>query len=154
MIIDSLANAADYASLSPLFAKGFEYLRNFDPATPDGKYEIDGGQVYAAVQRYTTAPEDQKAWEAHRVYADIQYIVSGREKILYAPVTELQSAVSVPYNDVKDVEKYADCVKNAVSTVIAAGSFGIYLPQDGHKPGCFVDGPEPVVKVVIKVRVR
>jgi biofilm protein TabA len=152
MIIDSLANAASYANLSPLFAAGFEYLRQFDPNTPDGKYEIDGKKLFASVQRYTTAPEDQKAWEAHRVYADIQYMVAGREKIFYTPVGNL--TVSVPYNDAKDVEKYANDLKGAAAgVVLSAGEFGIYLPQDGHKPGCFVDAPEPIVKVVVKVQV-
>lgn len=154
MIIDSLANSATYATLSPLFAKAFDYLRNFDPATPDGKYEIDGKRLYANVQRYETAPEETKAWEAHRIYADIQYIVSGREKIFYTPVANLAGAVSVPYNYVKDVEKYADGVQGAEPNVIPGGSFGIYFPQDGHKPGCFVDAPEPIVKVVIKVLVK
>ena len=153
MILDSLARCAEYIALHPLFPAAFDYLKAFDPNTPDGKYEIDGKRLYAMVQRYTTAPEEAKAWEAHQVYGDIQFIVSGREKILYAPVGELQSAA--PYNEVKDVEKYTnEGVKNVTAAVIPAGFFGIYLPQDGHKPGCMVDGPEPIVKVVIKFKVR
>jgi biofilm protein TabA len=154
MIIDSLANADTYKGLGPLFAAAFDYLRKFDPATPNGKYEIDGKRLFANVQRYDTAPEAEKAWEAHRIYADIQYIVSGREKILYTPVANLAAFVSAPYNYVKDVEKYTDGVKDPVANVITGGSFGIYFPQDGHKPGSFVDGPEPVVKVVLKVLVK
>ena len=153
MILDSLAHAATYAPLHPLFPAAFDYLKNFDPATPDGKYEIDGTRLYASVQRYDTAPEDTKSWEAHRVYGDIQYIVSGREKIFYAPVGELIS--SIPYNDAKDVEKYtAENAQNIAPHILPAGYFGVYLPQDGHKPGCAVDVPEPVVKVVIKVRLQ
>ena len=151
MILDSLAHASDYLALHPLFPAAFAYLRTFDPNTPDGKYELDGKRLYAAVQRYETAPEAEKAWESHRVYADIQFIVSGREKILYAPVEELQPGT--PYNEAKDVEKYSgETVKNAAFTILPAGSFAVYLPQDGHKPGCMVDSPEPVVKVVIKVQ--
>ena len=153
MILDSLAHCADYTSMHPLFPAAFDYLKQFDPNTPDGKYEIDGKRLYAVVQRYDTAPEETKAWEAHRVYADIQYIVAGREKIIYAPVEELQSTTG--YNDVKDVEKYdGSGVKYPVATVIPAGFFGIYLPQDGHRPGIMVDAPEPIVKVVIKLRIK
>ena len=152
MILDSLAHSAQYLSLHPLFPAAFDYLKAFDPSTPDGKYEIDGKRLYAMVQRYETAPEAAKAWEAHRVYADIQYIAAGREKILYAPVEELQSAA--PYNEAKDVEKYTnEGVRNVSASVIPAGFFGIYLPQDGHKPGIMVgQGGEPIVKVVIKVQ--
>ena len=153
MILDSLTHCADYVTLHPLFPAAFEYLKKFDPNTPDGKYEINGKRLYAAVQRYDTAPEETKTWEAHRVYADIQFIVAGREKILYAPVEELQSAT--PYNDARDVEKYnGETVKNVAVTIIPAGFFAVYLPQDGHKPGCMVDHPEPIVKVVIKVQLK
>jgi YhcH/YjgK/YiaL family protein len=153
MIQDRLDHSDTYAALHPLFPKAFEYLKNFDLNTPDGKYEIAGNDLYAAVQRYETAPEETKAWETHQVYADIQFIASGREKILYTPVEEFQP--TTPYNPDKDVQKYDGTgVKNVTAMVIPAGSFAVYLPQDGHKPGCQVtDTPEPVVKVVLKVRV-
>lgn len=153
MILDSLAHCSDYTSLHPLFSVAFDYLQRFDPSTPDGKYELDGKRLYAQVQRYDTAPEETKRWESHRVYADIQFVVSGREQMLYAPVEGLRS--SIPYNEVKDVEKYHDeCVENATPLIVPPGSFCVFLPQDGHKPGCMVDHPESVVKVVIKVRMR
>ena len=153
MILDSLTHCADYVSLHPLFPAAFDYLKNFDPNTPDGKYEIEGKCLYALVQRYQTAPEETKAWETHRIYADIQYIVSGREAITYAPAGELDS--TTPYNDVKDVEKYSGAnVKTASTAIIPGGHFGIYLPQDGHRPGCMIGQPEPVVKVVIKVQLK
>lgn len=154
MIQDSLEFSGAYAPLHPLFPAAFEYLKTFDPATPDGKYEIDGKRLHASVQRYETAPEAAKAWEAHRVYADIQFIVSGREKVLYAPAGEFRPAT--PYNPEKDVQKFDGTgVRHVSSTVIPAGSFAVYFPQDGHKPGCQAgDTPEPVVKVVLKVRLR
>ena len=153
MILDSLAHCADYFSLHPLFSKAFDYLQRFDPATPDGKYELEGDRLFAAVQRYETAPEASKVWETHRVYADIQCVFAGRERIYYAPAEELRA--KIPYNEAKDIEKFdADCVKHAVPMVISAGNFCVFLPQDGHQPGCMVDQPESVLKVVIKVRLR
>jgi len=153
MILDSLAHCADYTSLHPLFPAAFEYLKGFDPGTPEGKYEIDGTRLYAVVQHYDTAPEETKSWESHQVYADIQFIVSGREKNIYAPVGELQS--TGPYNEAKDVEKYSnEGVKNPATLLLPAGYFAVYFPQDGHKPSCMADQPEPIVKVVIKVRLK
>jgi len=153
MILDSLSHCSDYTALHPLFSPAFDYLKGFDPATPDGKYELEGKRLYAQVQRYDTAPEETRKWEAHRVYADIQFIVSGRERMLYTPVEGLSS--SAPYNEVKDVEKYGDdCVENITPVLVSPGSFCIFMPQDGHKPGCMADQPEPVVKVVIKVRIQ
>ncbi|MEI8233162.1 MAG: YhcH/YjgK/YiaL family protein [Verrucomicrobiota bacterium] len=153
MVLDSLTHCGSYLALHPLFPAAFAYLKAFDPATPDGKYPIEGDRLYAAVQRYTTAPEETKAWETHQVYADIQYIVSGQEKIFYAPAESLPAGA--PYNEAKDVQKYGTgTLPNALATVLSAGQFAIYLPQDGHKPGCLVGQPEAIVKVVLKIRLH
>ena len=153
MILDTLNHAGNYTALHPLFPAAFDYLRQFDPNTLDGKYEIDGDRLYAVVQRYETAPDEARIWEAHRVYADIQFMVSGRERMIHAPVEELRTGA--PYNEAKDVRKYDDeHVRNATSVIVGGGSFCVFLPQDGHKPGCMVDRPEAVVKVVIKVKLK
>jgi len=153
MILDTLANCADCTAMHSLLPTAFDYLRRFDPCTPDGKYPIDGDRLYAVVQRYETAPEETRTWETHRVYADIQLIVSGQERMIYAPAGNLHAGT--PYNEAKDVQKYGEgAVKDASPLVVGAGSFCIFLPQDGHKPGCMVEKPEPVLKVVVKLRLK
>ena len=153
MIFDSLNHSAAYVAVHPLFPAAFEYLSKFDAATPDGKYELDGTRLYAAVQRYDTAPKANKKWEAHRVYADIQFIAAGTEQIFWAPAPGLQT--SVPYNEVKDVEFFApDSVRNEASLIVPAGFFAVFLPQDAHQPGCVIGSPESVMKVVMKVRLN
>ena len=151
MILDTLAHSADYTALHPLFPAAFEYLHRFDASTPDGKYPIDGDNLYAVVQRYETAADRTRLWESHRVYADIQFIVSGTERIVWAPAENLTPGA--PYNEAKDVQKFEEApVKDATPLIVPAGSFCVFLPQDGHKPGCTVACPEAVVKVVLKVR--
>ena len=151
MIIDTLANAHRYTALHPLFAAAFEYLKNFDPATPDGKHELNGDRLFAAVQRYDTAPASDKAWESHRVYADIQFVASGREKMLWAPVGELTPKDG--YNAERDMEKYAEAPpRHCAANLVSEDLFTIYFPEDGHKPAVMVDGPEPVTKVIMKIR--
>jgi len=152
MIFDTLTHSTPYAALSPLFAAGLEYLQAFDPHTPDGKYPIVGDDLFAVVQRYDSAPTETKAWEAHRIYADIQYIVSGHEKMLYAPLADLGEGL--PYVEAKDVQKWPEHpVPSATSIIVGPGQFTIFYPQDAHKPGCQLDAPEAIVKVVLKVRV-
>ena len=89
MIVDALANAGRYRPLHPRLAAAFDYLAAFDPAKPDGKYPIDGDAVYALVQSYATRPAAEKKWESHRRYLDVQYVVSGRERITVAPIGAL-----------------------------------------------------------------
>jgi len=37
--------------------------------------------------------------------------------------------------------------------ILGNGYFAIFFPQDGHMPQLCVENPEPVKKVVIKVRI-
>lgn len=149
MILDSLANAALYRALGARIAAGLDYLAGFDPSTPDGKVELDGTDLYAAVQSYDTAPGAEKKWESHRRYLDIQYVASGTERILHAPTGLL--APRTEYNDQKDVLFYED-PDAASSLLLRPGDFVVFWPGDAHKPGLMAGAREAVKKVVVKVR--
>ncbi len=149
MIVDALTNADLYRSVHPRLAAAFDYLRAFDPATPDGRHAIDEDRVYAQVQTYATKPAAEKKWESHRRYADIQYIVAGREVITYAHVSQLDGGT--PYNEAKDVVNYAGPTGGASTLRLEAGQWAIFFPDDGHQPGVAVEGSEEVRKVVMKV---
>lgn len=150
MIVDTLENAAQYEPISPLIAAGLAYLAAFDPSLEDGKYEIAGQQIVAVVQSYDTSPATDKRFEAHREHIDIQFIVSGRERILHADTAGL--AVDTEYNEAKDVQFFRDPEASS-SLLLTPGSFAIFFPHDAHKPGCMAGGRDPVRKVVVKVAV-
>ena len=38
-----------YKGLSENMAKGIDFLMNFDASQPEGKYEVDGNNVYAII---------------------------------------------------------------------------------------------------------
>lgn len=150
MIVDTLENAAQYEPISPLIAAGLAYLAAFDPSLEDGKYEIAGQQIVAVVQSYDTSPATDKRFEAHREHIDIQFIVSGRERILHADTAGL--AVDTEYNEAKDVQFFRDPEASS-SLLLTPGSFAMFFPHDAHKPGCMAGGRDPVRKVVVKVAV-
>ena len=150
MILDSLTRAAAYRSLGPRLAAGLDYLAGFDLDTPVGRHLIDGEDLFAMVQEYDTAPSTEKRFESHLRYIDIQYLVSGRERMLHAPSDSLQ--VDVPYRDEKDVAFYLDPEASS-SLLVLPGHFAIFFPADGHKPGLMAGGRDAVRKVVVKVRV-
>src|SRR5262245_49167940 len=101
MILDTLENWHLYRSLGRRFELGFSALRDGIGQKPDGKYELDGQNVFAIVQRYQTRPKEKCAWEAHRKYADVQFVLSGAERMGWAPISGL--TVRDPYNAEKDV---------------------------------------------------
>lgn len=150
MILDTLSDGHLYRSLDARIAAGLEYLAALDPALDTGRYELDGDRLYAVVQQYDTAPATDRRFESHRLYIDIQYIVTGRERILHAPASGLE--VETPYLEAKDVAFYRDPVAST-SLLLLPGDFAIFFRNDGHKPGCMAGGREAVKKVVVKVKV-
>jgi biofilm protein TabA len=149
MIHDSLRNSQLYEQLGRGFAAAFEYAYTFDQGTPDGRHEIDGEDVFALVQTYDTAPGVEKRFESHRQYVDVQFLASGRERILYTDSRELE--VDTPYDEETDVVFYED-PEFSSSILLRTGEFVILYPQDAHKPGCMAGGREAVKKVVVKIR--
>ncbi len=151
MILDNLTQWRRYAALSPRFERAFAFLQRVDDTTPVGRQEIDGDNVYALVQKYTTKPAANGQFEAHRKYIDVQYVQAGRETILWAPLASL-TQVNMPYDEQQDAALFAQ-VPTATLLRLSAGQFTILFPEDGHVPCCVWDQPCEVHKVVVKVRV-
>ncbi len=150
MIHDLLAHSTVYESLHPHFPAAFQWLKNFDPSTPDGKYEIAGTDCVAGVQRYTTKASAEKKWEAHQIYGDIQVVYLGEETCGHTDVSRLQS--SEPYSASKDVEKFAVPTFPTTQLHLRCGYFTVFYPQDAHQPGVAFAQPTEVLKVVIKFK--
>ena len=151
MILDTLPMWRHYASLNPRFAAGFAFLEKVQPDAAIGRHEIDGDSVFALVQRYQTRPVAGMQLEAHRRYVDIQYVVSGREVIHWAPLAALTQVTS-PYDPVKEAGLFA-LTTEMVPVPLQAGHFAILFPEDAHAPCCAWGDPSDVVKVVVKVAV-
>jgi len=150
MIIDTLSEASSSRLLGSGFSAGLDWLTTFSDELPDGRYPIRGDEVYALVQSYATVPSSEKKYESHRIYADIQFVAAGVETIHYAPTAALTSVTD--YDPGKDFQLYAD-PSDSTPLHLPPGSFAIFLPHDGHKPGCLSGSSCRVKKVVVKVRV-
>ena len=101
MILDTLENSARYESLNSRFTKAFAYLRTGDGTQPLGRFDLDGDHCFALVQTYETKPMEKAKFEAHRKYIDVQFIYSGRETILWAPLAAMQEE-TMAYNEEKE----------------------------------------------------
>lgn len=150
MIADHLAQCSRYTLLSPRFTPAFEFLKQLDAGRPPGRYELDAGNCFALVQSYTTKPLQDAKFEAHKKFIDIQFILAGRETLLWSPLLELTETLQ-PYQAENDMAFFA--VPPQVTTItLRAGEFAIFFPADGHAPGIDCGAPAEVRKVVVKVR--
>ncbi|MCA1963584.1 MAG: YhcH/YjgK/YiaL family protein [Prosthecobacter sp.] len=152
MILATLAQADRYARLHPGFARAFDFLRRVDGTQALGRHELDGERAFALVQTYTTKPQADALFEAHRKYIDVQFIHSGRETILWAPLASL-SEPTMSYDESKDAALWK-LTADSTPLHVSAGHFCILYPEDAHAPCVQWDAPAEVFKVVVKVAVE
>jgi len=152
MIVDKIENAHLYSNLFPNLARALEVSKNTDLSEKaDGRYDIDGDNLFYFVQRYTTKPIEQGKLETHQDYIDIQFVASGEELLGYAPLDDLE--VTEPYNPEKDVAFYKTPA-NLTPVNLSAGMFCVLYPADAHMPGCQLNQPAQVLKAVVKVKIN
>jgi biofilm protein TabA len=150
MIVDKLANWRRYKALAEL-RSAFEFLEGqTEVCLAGGRVAIEGDQVFALIQSYTTKSLAESRFESHQRYADIHFISRGAEMLGYAPVDTL--AVETPYDAEKDLAFHPK-PEQFTQALLPAGYFAVCYPEDGHMPGCAVDTPEQVTKIVVKIKV-
>ena len=149
MIIDTIENLSNYASLNPLFADVVAFLNANDLQTMEpGKYPIKDKDLFLNLQVAKQRTKETAFLETHIEMIDIQIPVSAGETFGYTPLCDLPA---FEYNAEKDITKYGDTQPQTFVTV-QPGQFAIFFPQDGHMP-CITDAPE-IKKAIFKVKVQ
>lgn len=148
MILDKIENCNKYFTLGAGFQNGFKYLQETDMTNlADGRYDIEGDNVFVLISSYDTKKPEEKKPEAHRKYADIQYVIRGSEKIGYAHLEDQK--ITKDYDIEYDIVFYDEV---SFYIKLDEGKFAVFLPDDIHMPGS-VDGEVmQVKKAVVKVR--
>lgn len=152
MIYDSAENVEAYGHLAVPLPEAVRFARTFDPARPDGRYPIDGEDVFAIVQSLATSPDGERPFEAHRRYVDVQMVLEGAERHDVVLLDGLALEPLADYDRQKDVQFFPE-PKEYSSLVLTPGRFVLYGPGDGHRPGGSVDAPRTIRKVCVKIRI-
>ena len=136
---------ATLKSISPLIfnlIKKEEYL-NYDT----GEYLLSSG-IKMKVSSYFTDYRENRRFESHRRYIDIQLMVRGTE-LCFVESIDLLSPIS-DYDEANDIIFYKD--NNADQKfVLSDGSFLIFNSEDAHMPCICLNKPTNVKKIVFKV---
>lgn len=150
MVFTKISNISAYASLHPRFKPAFEALKKYaSPDTPDGRYEIDGDNLFVNVNSYRTASKDE-LYEQHHKYIDIQYIAAGKETI---KAINLDGALLAdPYKEERECAFYKPGKGTAIFEM-TDGDALILFPDDPHCPGLVYGEETNVKKIIVKVKV-
>ena len=150
MILGTLNHIDTYKTLSPDIYAGLQFLQNAQPEIELGTYTISDN-VKAIVSEYETVADFTRGYEAHKHVIDIQYPVIGLERVKRSPIDGMN--VNIPYDEAKDRTFFKDPSPRGTQVDIGEGIFAIMFPEDGHGPQHFIDKPQLIKKITIKIAI-
>ena len=145
MIVDRIEEQERYYPLHPDMELAFAFLAEAPDLEP-GRYELEDG-LFATVSEGDTRQMDTVVMEAHKNYIDLQYCISGGERMSWAHIQELNPSTADPEHD-----NYF-YTGNSTSVSIRPGMFYVMFPSDGHKAACHHEFQKHYRKVVVKILV-
>ena len=151
MIIDKLTTKEVKTDFLPkTIMKILELLKkiNFNELE-NKKYEIVKDEIFLVINEYQTKKPEEKKAEQHKIYIDIQYIISGKENIGMGYENE-ENEILDNYDLNKDRISFKK-VKNETLFPLKEDSYIIIFPNEIHRPELHLEGEQKVKKAVIKI---
>jgi len=127
MILDKITNFSRYAMFFPEIAGLIENSKMLPSSI--GRHPINENS-YLLISEYEGTSPDQVQFECHRRYIDVQLLIQGCEKLVYADVTKLET--KQPYESLTDCELLEG---EGETITLKAGHFVVFFPGEAHKPG-------------------
>lgn len=151
MIYDRFENLHLYCRPGERLHLALVYARDVARTISDGRIDIDGDRLYASVATYESGPPEERRFEAHRKYIDVQVLLDGEEAIDVS--LERNLSVLEAYNAERDV-MFLQPPPQFASLPMRPGFFAVFYPHDIHRPGCHLKEKRRVRKIVMKVVVE
>ena len=147
MIFDKLERLSVYFDSVPYLREICEELSGKDFSSIEiGTYYTEKSHVKYMVQSYET--QECKKPEVHKKYADLQLVISGKERFDFASVSPLPES----FKEVDDIGFYADDLSS--SLVLGEGEAVIVFPYEPHTPGLTADTAAVMKKIVAKIPIE
>lgn len=149
MIIDNIKNLEKYEKVHEQIKNVINFLENFDKKDfKPGRIDINKN-LFASLQSYQTLKAEEKEFEVHKDYIDLQYIVKSSERIDFA--------TKDTYGKAYEIDKEGDFfltndIKNHSQLFLNEEDFAIFFPGEFHKPGCSLENDRDMQKIVFKIK--
>ena len=149
MIFSSIKNGDTFESYPQAIQTALDYLKSHDfTAMEPGVYEIQGKEIYAEVFDAVTVEADTKKAESHEKFLDVQFLVSGRERLGFTKNTgNYKVAEHIKERDLI----FYESVEAEGWIESRPGCFCVFFPSDIHRPECISGESAKLRKVVVKV---
>ncbi|HGI7019572.1 TPA: YhcH/YjgK/YiaL family protein [Klebsiella aerogenes] len=147
MIIGNIHHLQSW--LPDALRQAIEHVKaHVNEATPLGKHDIDGNNLFYLISEDSTEPQAERRAEYHARYLDIQIVLRGQEGMTFStlPAGEPQTDWLAD----KDIVFLAEGAQEK-TVILNEGDFVVFYPGEVHKPLCAVGAPAKVRKAVVKV---
>ena len=123
-----------------------------------GSYDVGYNDIKMNVGKYFTKSENEKFWESHKKYLDVQIMIDGSERVAINDIRNMREKSFDSKRDlvILDGDKMFD-------VIIENGDVLVFFPNDVHKPELDILDSENeeecenkkkiVTKVVFKIKI-
>lgn len=150
MIFGNIHQPQTYNYLPSILKQAVTYFKQTNMLDiPVGRYELEKNLLYVNVMEFDTGLAEQKQAEVHKEYIDIQFLISGEERIFFG-LENSKNMTSKEYDVINDYYLVSS-ISSESELLLLPGMFAIFLPEQPHKPGCCIDNSMPLKKAVMKM---
>lgn len=135
--------------LAESLREAIEYVKDHvTEATPLGKHDIDGNNLFYLISEDSTEPLTDRRAEYHARYLDIQIVLKGQEGMTFSALPA--GTPDIDWLADKDIAFLAAGGQEK-TVILNEGDFVVFYPGEVHKPLCAVGAPAKVRKAVVKM---
>lgn len=95
----------------------------------NGSYDVGYNRIKMNVGKYFTKKENDKFWESHKRYLDVQIMIDGSERVAFNDIRNMEEKSFDPERDLVILEG-----NKLFDIVIENGDVLVFFPNDVHKP--------------------
>lgn len=150
MIFGNIKNIELYEKMGEEIKKCLNYIKNNDIShLSKGIHEIEGKDFFVNIVEYDLQNDEDRFWEAHRIYLDVHFMIYGSERI---KLNFLDNADIKQYDENNDFVSFQESNEFNSYVDLKDGDFLICYPTDVHKTALKIDHDEYVKKAIFKIK--
>jgi len=159
MIITNVNNEIQNKSLAKDIRFCIEFAKKNENkilSLVNGSYDVGYNNIKMNLGKYFTKKENEKFWESHKKYLDVQIMINGTEKVAINDIRDMEVK---SFDEEKDLTILEG--DKAFDIVMKTGDVLVFFPNDVHKPELNVSENDDsgnirkiVTKVVFKIEIN
>lgn len=159
MIITNVNNEIQNKSLAKDIRFCIEFAKKNENkilSLVNGSYDVGYNNIKMNLGKYFTKKENEKFWESHKKYLDVQIMINGTEKVAINDIRDMEVK---SFDEEKDLTILEG--DKAFDIIMKTGDVLVFFPNDVHKPELNVSENDDsgnirkiVTKVVFKIEIN